>query len=138
MQVLRSWIEQRFERRFEHARALIGSRRLGVRVAIGLALVYGTVVLCGPQGIQALMEKHRLIRQLQEQNAAMAQEIHLRETEIEELSNNPDEQQLNIRKKLKLQRHGETTFIIGDGGGDGGATKDDNSGKQDNAGPAKQ
>jgi hypothetical protein len=48
-------------------------RRLTILVVIVLASAYGFVVLRGPQGIPALLEKHREIRSLEEGNAALKQ-----------------------------------------------------------------
>jgi len=75
---------------------------------------YGWMALRGPQGIQALAAKHREIRQLQEQNAAMARENERRRDHIRRLKDSPSEQDMEIRKQLKLLRPGETTFILPD------------------------
>jgi cell division protein FtsB len=90
------------------------SRRAGYTVALGLAVVYGLMALRGPQGLPALLEKRREIRQLQEQNAAMAVEIERRKERIQRLEQNTTEQEMEIRKQLKLLRPGETTFILPD------------------------
>jgi len=75
---------------------------------------YGWIALRGPQGIQALVEKHRAIRQLQEQNAAMALENQRRRERITRLKDSPSAQEMEIRKQLKLVHPGETTFILPD------------------------
>ncbi len=90
-------------------------RRTGYAVVVGLVLVYGLVALRGPQGIPALLDKRREIRELEEQNAAMATEIERRKERIERLQQNTTEQEMEIRKQLKLLRPGETTFILPDG-----------------------
>jgi cell division protein FtsB len=69
----------------------------------------------GPQGLQALLEKRREIRDLQEQNAALTREIEHRRDRIRRLEESTSEQEMEIRKQLKLQRPGETTFILPDG-----------------------
>jgi cell division protein FtsB len=94
------------------------SRRTTYFVVLGLVFVYGVVAIAGPFGIQSLLQKHREIRLLEEQNATLAQENRYRRERIERLRNNPDEQQLEIKKKLKLQRRGETTFILPEGSKD--------------------
>lgn len=81
-------------------------------IAIGVVAAYGWMALRGPQGIQALTAKHREIRQLQEQNAAMALENERRREHIRRLKVSPGEQDMEIRKQLKLLRPGETTFIL--------------------------
>ncbi len=66
-------------------------------------------------GVQALLAKHREIRELQENNQAIeVQNQRLRER-IHRLKESPSEQDMEIRKQLKLQRPGETTFILPDG-----------------------
>ena len=90
------------------------SRRTGYAVVMALVLAYGLVALRGPQGIPALLDKRREIRQLEEQNAAMAAEISRRKERIQRLEQNTTEQEMEIRKQLKLLRPGETTFILPD------------------------
>lgn len=89
-------------------------RRGGLLLAAVFIAAYGWMALRGPQGIQALTEKHRQIRQLQEQNAATALENERRKEHIRLLKESPSEQDMEIRKQLKLIRPGETTFILPD------------------------
>ena len=77
-----------------------------------VAAAYGWIALRGPQGIQALIEKRREIRELQEQNASMARENERRRERIKRLESSTSEQEMEIRKQLKLLRPGETTFIL--------------------------
>jgi len=79
-----------------------------------VAAAYGWIALRGPQGIQALIEKRREIRELQEQNASMARENERRRERIKRLESSTSEQEMEIRKQLKLLRPGETTFILPD------------------------
>ena len=89
-------------------------RRGGYLVAVGALAAYGWIALRGPQGIDTLLEKHREIRQLQEQNAAMTRENERRREHIQRLKDSQSEQDMEIRKQLKLIRPGETTFILPD------------------------
>jgi cell division protein FtsB len=68
----------------------------------------------GPQGVQALIEKHQEIRQLQEQNATRKLENERRREHIRRLEDSRSEQEMEIRKQLKLLRPGETTFLLPD------------------------
>jgi cell division protein FtsB len=86
----------------------------GFVLVIVAVAAYGWVALSGPQGISSLLEKHRLIRELQEKNATTALENERRKEHIRRLKESPSEQQMEIRKQLKLQRPGETTFILPD------------------------
>lgn len=87
-------------------------RRFGIVAAIALVAVYAAVVLRGPQGLPALAEKRRVIRELQEQNATLTREIQQKRARIHNLREDPRDQELEVRKEMKLQRPGETTFIL--------------------------
>jgi cell division protein FtsB len=87
-------------------------RRFGIILAFALVGVYATVVLRGPQGVSALIEKRQQIRELQEQNATLARENARKDDRIKRLKSSPVEQELEIRKRLKLLRPGETSFIL--------------------------
>jgi len=89
-------------------------RRAGYAVAFTLVVLYGVAALRGPQGVSALLDKRREIRQLEEQNAGMAAAIERRKERIQRLEQNTTEQEMEIRKQLKLLRPGETTFILPD------------------------
>jgi cell division protein FtsB len=81
---------------------------------IGLVVAYGWMALRGPQGVGALVDKHREIRELQERNANASREIERRRERIRRLKDSSSEQEMEIRKQLKLLRPGETTFILPD------------------------
>lgn len=96
-------------RRFER-----GARKAAYTAAFVLIAAYGWMALKGPQGMQALLAKHREIRQLQEQNILLTRENDRRRERIRRLKDSPSEQEMEIRKQLKLQKQGETTFILPD------------------------
>jgi len=87
-------------------------RRAGIVLVVVLATAYGWVFLRGPQGFQTLIEKRREIRQLEERNANIKLENDRRKERIKRLEDSRSEQEMEIRKQLKLQRPGETTFIL--------------------------
>ena len=87
-------------------------RRTILLIAFGLIGAYGVVALRGPQGIPALKEKWNEIRKVEEENANLQRENEYRRQRIQKLEGNPSEQELEIRKKLKLLRPGETSFIL--------------------------
>jgi cell division protein FtsB len=87
-------------------------RRVGIVVVVILACAYGWMFLSGPQGLQTLIEKRREIRQLEERNANIKLENDRRHERIRRLQESRSEQEMEIRKQLKLQRPGETTFIL--------------------------
>jgi cell division protein FtsB len=98
-------------------------RRAGYAVGVGVLAAYGWMALRGPQGIDALLAKHREIRMLEEQNAATARENERRRDHIKRLQDSQSEQDMEIRKQLKLIRPGETTFILPDTPKDPGPPK---------------
>jgi cell division protein FtsB len=89
-------------------------RRVAVLIVFVLVGVYGYMSLRGPQGIPALMDKWREIRKLEEDNASLQRENDYRRERIKKLQESPSEQELEIRKQLKLLRPGETSFILPD------------------------
>ena len=95
-------------------RFTIAARRVIFLVAFALIAAYGYVALHGPQGIPALQEKRGEIRKLEEENANLQREIQYRRDRIKKLTESPAEQELEVRKNLKLLRPGETSFILPD------------------------
>jgi len=95
-------------------RFTIAARRVIFFVAFALIAAYGYVALRGPQGIPALQEKRSEIRRLEEENANLQSEIQYRRDRIKKLTESPAEQELEVRKNLKLLRPGETSFILPD------------------------
>jgi cell division protein FtsB len=87
-------------------------RRAGIAVVVIAAGAYGWLFLHGPQGLETLIEKRREIRQLEERNDAIRRENEQRKERIHRLESSRSEQEMEIRKQLKLQRPGETTFIL--------------------------
>ena len=75
-------------------------------------LTGGWVAVNGPNGLRVLLEKREEIRRLQEENAALEAENARRRERIRRLEENHNEQELEIRKQLRLQRENETTFIL--------------------------
>jgi cell division protein FtsB len=87
-------------------------RRVLLLIAFALIGAYGFQKLRGPQGLPALREQWDQIRQLEEENATLQRENDYRRVRIKKLESSPSEQELEIRKNLKLLRPGETSFIL--------------------------
>ncbi len=91
-----------------------------VRVAYILAFLavagYALVTLRGPRGIAALVDKERTIQQLEHQNLQLHQEIERRRERINRLTDNPTEQELEIRERLKLVAPRDKVYVIGQPG----------------------
>ena len=87
-------------------------RRLGVAAGLAMLGVYMLITLRGQHGVGALQKKHEEIRALQEQNAELKREIDERRDRNRRLRENPEEQELEIRKRLNLLRKGEKYFVV--------------------------
>lgn len=74
----------------------------------GLA-AYATIMLRGPQGLEALAEKHRETRLLQEQNDKLSHEIELKKQRIERLEHDPSTQEVELERLGFLHQH-DTQF----------------------------
>ena len=77
-----------------------------------VAAGYAWFTLTGPEGVQALREKRQAITTLQQENSLLRQEIDRRRFRIRKLKDNRDEQDLEIRRRLKLIRPGETYLLL--------------------------
>jgi cell division protein FtsB len=88
------------------------ARRTGWVAGATVAVAYAWVAFRGPQGIQSLIEKHSEIRELEEQNAAIVRQNQALRDRIKRLEQSDSEQELEIRKQLKLLRPGETMFLL--------------------------
>lgn len=87
-------------------------RRVGLTALLALAGLYAFMSLRGPYGLAALRGKQHEMRSLQEQNADLARQLQEKKDRIHRLKESQAEQELEIRKRLKLVRPGETEFII--------------------------
>jgi hypothetical protein len=90
------------------------TRLAGGAGAALLLSVCAWIAFRGPQGFPVLLEKRREIRLWEERNAALDRDNQLRREWLRHLEESPSEQDLEIRKQLKLLRPGETTFILPD------------------------
>ncbi|MGA2434006.1 MAG: septum formation initiator family protein [Bryobacteraceae bacterium] len=88
--------------------------RFGGPLIAGALAVFLVAAMKVPEGLTALQAKHERIRRLEEENAALAKDIAEKTERIHNLRDSPSGQELEIRKRLKLQRAGETAIIIHD------------------------
>ncbi|MDX1984177.1 MAG: septum formation initiator family protein [Bryobacteraceae bacterium] len=87
-------------------------RAILVLACLTLGGVYAVLAMRGPMGIPALQNKWQQIRARQQENADLRRDIELRRDHIQRLQKNVSQQELEIRKQLKMLRPGETTFIL--------------------------
>lgn len=77
-------------------------------------VIYAFVALRGPGGIPGLMEKRRLVREYEAGNEQLHREIEEKQEKIQRLQNDPEEQEIEIRQRLKFAGPGEKVYIIDD------------------------
>ena len=87
-------------------------KRLGYTAAFLAVMGYAVVTLSGPKGIPALVAKRQQIEQLEKRNGMLAQENERLREHIQRLDDNPAQQELEIRQRLKLVRPGEKVFLL--------------------------
>src|SRR5438477_12585873 len=66
-----------------------------------------------PKGMHAWQDKQRQIQEMEKKNAVLAQEVERKKEHVGRLKNNPSDQELEIRKRLKLLRPDEKSYIVG-------------------------
>ena len=67
-----------------------------------------------PKGMHAWREKERQIREMEQRNSSLAGAVERKKERIGRLTNSPAEQELEIRKRLKLAQPGEKIYILGE------------------------
>ena len=77
-------------------------------------IAYAFVELRGPNGIPGLIEKRRQVRQFEAGNEQLHRDIEQKQERINRLQNDPREQEIEIRQRLKLAGPGEKIYIIDD------------------------
>jgi cell division protein FtsB len=86
-----------------------------IRLAYVLALVasvaYAFFTMRGPHGVAAYMEKRQQIHEMEDGNATLSRENQLKKEYIFRLQRSKEEQELEIRRKLKLVKPHEKVFM---------------------------
>ncbi len=77
-------------------------------------VVYAFVVLRGENGIPGLLTKRRQVQEFEQVNQKLAREIEQKKDRIQRLTDNPTEQEYEIRQRLKLAKPGEKIYILDD------------------------
>ncbi len=83
-------------------------------IVVLTGVVYAFVSLEGPNGIPALLAKRSQVAEYEHQNQQILRENTQKEQRIERLENNPIEQEMEIRQRLKLAKPGEKIYILDD------------------------
>ncbi len=77
-------------------------------------ILYAFVTLRGPNGLQGLMDKRQQVNEFETGNEQLRREIEQKQTRIQRLQSDPQEQEIEIRQRLKLTAPGEKIYIIDD------------------------
>jgi cell division protein FtsB len=89
-----------------------------VRTAYALVVLsgitYAFIELRGPNGIPGLLEKRKQVHEFEISNEQLHREIEQKQERIQRLQNDPREQEIEIRQRLKLAGPGEKIYIIED------------------------
>ncbi len=89
-----------------------GKAIYAVIVLCGVA--YAFVELRGPNGIPGLLEKRRQVHEYEVANEQLHREIEQKQERIQRLESDPQEQEIEIRQRLKFAGPGEKIYIIDD------------------------
>jgi cell division protein FtsB len=84
--------------------------------AIVFLVVVSYAFFAYPKGMHAWEDKQRQIQEMEKRNAGLAQEVERKNEHVNRLRDNPAEQELEIRKRLKLLRPDEKSYIVGEDG----------------------
>ena len=90
----------------------ISAVKTAYAILVLTGIVYAFVALRGPGGIPGLLEKRRLVHEYEVTNQQLQREIEQKQQRLVRLRDNPAEQEMEIRQKLKLARPGEKIFIL--------------------------
>ena len=88
--------------------------RLVFAIAVLAVGGYAVFMLRGSGGFRALSEKEAQIKNMERSNEALAKEIERRREHVRRLSENPAEQELEIRDRLKLVHPDEKVYVTGE------------------------
>jgi cell division protein FtsB len=88
--------------------------RVAYTAVILAGIVYAFAELRGPNGVQGMLEKRRQVHELEVSNEQLHKDIEQKQERIQRLENDPREQEMEIRERLKLASPNEKIFIIDD------------------------
>ncbi len=87
-------------------------RKLALVGGLGLAGNYVVTFLQGPHGWPLMQERRARIQKLVEQNAELARQNQLTRERIKRLTDDVNEQDVEIRRRLDKAREGETVYVV--------------------------
>lgn len=88
--------------------------KTGYALIVLCGIVYAFMELRGPNGIPGLLDKRRQVQEFEIGNEQLHREIEQKQERIQRLRNDPQEQEIEIRQRLKFAGPGEKIYIIDD------------------------
>jgi cell division protein FtsB len=88
--------------------------KTGYALIVLCGVIYAFVELRGPNGIPGLLGKRRQVQEFEMSNEQLHREIEQKQERIQRLRNDPEEQEIEIRQRLKFAGLGEKIYIIDD------------------------
>lgn len=88
--------------------------KVGYTTVLLAGVAYGFTELRGPNGFSGLMEKRREVQEMEKQNERLTRDNELQKNRIRRFQENPEEQELEIRRRLKLVKPGEKSYVLQD------------------------
>jgi cell division protein FtsB len=89
-------------------------RQLGFVAAAAVTCFYVFLVLRGPNGIPAMLEKRQQIERMKQENEAMRQEIEKKKIIIDQLENSSEARERAVREHTRKAKQHETTIFLQD------------------------
>lgn len=89
-------------------------RQLGYIAAVALACFYAFVVLRGPNGIPAMIERNHQVETLQREIRELDTRIQDKKNFLEEVRKNPEIRDREIRRQTNKVKPGETIIFLED------------------------
>lgn len=87
-------------------------RQIGYVAAVALACFYAFVVLRGPNGIPAMMERNRQAQKLEQEIRELDTRIQDKKNFLEEVRKSPELREREIRRQLNKVKPGETIIYL--------------------------
>jgi len=90
-------------------------RQLGYLAAIAVGCFYVFIVLKGPTGIPAMLERRQQIERMKEENEELKQEIRRRDTSIRHLEQSGEAKERAVREHTHKSKDNETVIYLPEG-----------------------
>lgn len=89
-------------------------RQIGYIAAVALACFYAFVVLRGPNGIPAMIDRNHQVEKLEKEIHDLDTQINDKKNFLEEVGKNPEVREREIRRHLNKVKPGETLIFLED------------------------